>query len=132
MSDALYDANWRLDVKTAGRAYRDTADVSSRFLALQDDCTYAVTCLKPMHTFFACQVGARKALCGEARTLVTAAAGTPELQRRSLPAGDSLELAHARRIECVSLRNLQPCAIPFPAPTAAGFDSQLGLLQRVE
>jgi len=33
MRDALYDANWRLDVKTAARAYRDTANVSSRFLA---------------------------------------------------------------------------------------------------
>src|SRR6202051_4120803 len=132
MSDALYDACRRLDVKTTGRAYRDTADVSSRFLALHDDCTYAVACLKPMHTFFACQVGTRKALCGEARTLVTAAAGTPELQRRSLPTGDSLELAHARRIECVSLRNLQPCAIPLRAPAAAGLERQFSLLQCVE
>ena len=78
MSDALYDANWRLDVKTAGRAYRDTADVSSRFLALQDDCTYAVACLKPMHTFFASQVASRKALCSEACALVTAATGASD------------------------------------------------------
>ena len=132
MSDALYDANGRLDVKTAGHAYRDTADVSSRFLALQDDCTYAVACLKPMHTFFACQVGARKALCGEARTLVAAAAGASDFQRRSLPSGDSLDFSNTHCIECVSLRNLQPCAIPLRAPTATGLERQFSLLQCVE
>src|SRR5260370_18001601 len=108
MSDALYDANWRLDFKTAGRAYRDTADVSSRFLALQDDCTYAVACLKPMHTFFACQVASRKALCSEACALVTAATGASDFQRRSLPSEDSLDLAPTRCIDGLSLPNLHP------------------------
>src|ERR1700684_3536654 len=118
MRDALYDACRRLDVKTAARAYRDTADVSSGFLALRYDGPDAVPGLESVNVFFASQVASRKALCSEACALVTAAAGTPELQRRSRPAADSLDFANTRCIECVSLRNLQPCAIPFSAPTA--------------
>jgi hypothetical protein len=132
MRDALYDANWRLDVKTAGRAYGDTADVSSRFLALQDDCTYAVPGLESVNAFFASQVASRKALCSEACALVTAAAGASDFQRRSLPSGDSLDFANTHCIECVSLRNLQPCAIPLRPPAATGLDRQFSLLQCVE
>ena len=102
MRDALYDACRRLDVKTAGRAYRDTADVSSRFLALQDDCTYAVPGLESVNAFFASQVASRKALCSEACALVTAATGASDFQRRSLPSGDSLDFANTHCIECVS------------------------------
>ena len=53
MSDALYDANWRLDVKTAGRAYRDTADVSPCFLAFRYDGPDAVPGLESVNAFFA-------------------------------------------------------------------------------
>ena len=71
MRDALYDANWRLDVKTAARAYRDTANVSSRFLACRYDGPDAVPGLESVNAFFASQIASRKALCGEACALVT-------------------------------------------------------------
>src|ERR1700730_9483707 len=75
MRDALYDACRRLDVKTAGRAYRDTADVSPRFLAFRYDGPDAVPGLESVNAFFASQVASRKALCSEACALVTAATG---------------------------------------------------------
>src|SRR6202047_2575341 len=132
MRDALYDACRRLDVKTAGRAYRDTADVSPCFLAFRYDGQDAVPGLESVNTLFASQVASRKALCSEACALVTAATGASDFQRRSLPSEDSLDFANTHCIECVSLRNLQPCAIPLRPPTTAGFHSQLGLPQRVE
>src|ERR1700676_4964167 len=132
MRDALYDACRRLDVKTAGRAYRDTADVSPCFLAFRYDGTYAVPGLESVNAFFASQVASRKALCSEACALVTAATGASDFQRRSLPSGDSLDFANTRCIECVSLRNLQPCAIPLRPPAATGLERQFSLLQCVE
>src|SRR5882762_3487250 len=112
MRDALYDANWRLDVKTAARAYRDTADVNPCFLAFRYDGPDAVPGLESVNAFFASQVASRKALCSQACALVTAATGASDFQRRSRPSADRLDFANTHGIECVSLRNLQPCAIP--------------------
>src|ERR1700692_3362817 len=78
MRDALYDACRRLDVKTAGRAYRDTADVSPCFLAFRYDGPDAGPGLESVNAFFASQVASRKALCSEACALVTAATGASD------------------------------------------------------
>src|SRR6202158_2849260 len=94
MRDALYDACRRLAVKTAARAYRDTADVSPCFLAFRYDGAGAATGLESGNAFFASQVASRKALCSEACALVTAATGASDFQRRSLPSGDSLDFAN--------------------------------------
>src|SRR5258708_32053194 len=125
MRDALYDACGRLDVKTAARAYRDTADVTPCFLACGYDGRDAVPGLESVNAFFASQVASRKALCSQACALVTAATGASDFQRRSRPSADRLDFANTHGIECVSLRNLQPYAIPIRPPADSGLDRQL-------
>src|SRR5260370_8505975 len=94
MRDALYDACRRLDVKTAARAYRDTADVSPCFLAFRYDGPDAVPGLESVNAFFASQVASRKALCSEACALVTAPPGASAFPLPSRPSETPLSFPH--------------------------------------
>jgi hypothetical protein len=122
--DALNQPRCGLDVETAAGSYGNAAKIGSSFLACRYYGPHQIPGLKPECAFAAGEVSAWEPMLRQARALVTAASCALDFQHRNPPIGNSVDFAHANRIQGMRFGDVKPMPVPLRAPARSNFDRQ--------